>query len=323
MIGTNDVKKDKDRKALKNIRAMKPIINSNTTFIHIPPQHITKIDILNKQADNARKNLNEVYDMYFRTIKLEEMEKDPMKYLQKDGYHITEEAGEVIAEKIRQDVQGKREKKSDVTPMMIDDIPARQIRQNTQQNRVQVPKRFMGQVLGEKGDKMKTINKKNQTTTTNEKITELETTILIEGPTDKQTEATKKDITDTIEKWIHDETMRTKNTRTTCRYYKEGTCTYGDRCWYTHEQEEGDNSKRQTRAPTTDTHIINRNRSRSKHREDRYQQQGRTQSQDKQTRQDRIYYNSERSNRRVHYRDEREPTYRQRSYQQSSRTAPY
>ena len=114
MIGTNDVKKDKDRKALKNIRAMKPIINSNTTFIHIPPQHITNIDILNKQADNARKNLNEVYDMYFRTIELEEMEKDPLKYLQKDGYHITEEAGEVIAEKIKQDVQGKRKREKKV-----------------------------------------------------------------------------------------------------------------------------------------------------------------------------------------------------------------
>ena len=92
MMDTNDIIKSQDRKAVKNIRAMREEVPDNTHFIHIPPQRTTNIADFDKMADNTRKGLNEIYHKYFNTIPLPTIEENPGMYLIRDahGYHLND-----------------------------------------------------------------------------------------------------------------------------------------------------------------------------------------------------------------------------------------
>ena len=72
---------------------MRNMVPEKTYFIHIPPQ---------SEKHRERKLLNEIYDKYYKTVPVPDMEKEPWTYLQDDGYHLRGEGGIRIADQIEE-----------------------------------------------------------------------------------------------------------------------------------------------------------------------------------------------------------------------------
>ena len=229
MMGTNDIIKSKDRKAVKNIRAMREEVPDNTHFIHIPPQRTTNIANFDKMADNTRKGLNEMYDKYFNTIPLPAIEENPGMYHIRDGYHLNDDAGKYIATEIKNQltIQSRA--------IMKGNLPARVITQETcYKTTVKIPKAIMKHILGTEGTKIRAINEKNGTTTTNKEVRQDETIIEIKGSTDS-VEETKRDIQEQLKRRERDAEMKKLCGKKQCNFI--GRCRYGDLCWYSHKQQ--------------------------------------------------------------------------------------
>ena len=228
MMGTNDIIKNKDRKAVKNIRALREEIPENTHFIHIPPQRTTNIADFDKMADNTRKGLNEMYDKYFDTIPLPAIEENPTKYLVRDGYHLNDDAGKYIATEIKKHLTNQPR------AIMKNNLPARIIIQETcSTTTVKIPKGMMKHILGTEGTKIRATNEKNGTTTTNKEVRQGETIIEIKGSQDS-IEETKRDILEQLKRRERDVEMKKLCGKKQCNFI--GRCRYGDLCWYSHKQ---------------------------------------------------------------------------------------
>ena len=215
-MGTNDIIKSKDKKAVKSIRAMREEVLENTHFIHIPPQRTTNIADFDKMADNTRKGLNEMYDKYFDTIPFPAIEENTGMYLIRDGYHLNDDAGKYIATEI------KRQLTNQSRAIMKGNLPARVITQETcYKTTVKIPKAMMKHILGTEGTKIRAINEKNGTTITNKEVRQDETIIEIKGSTDS-VEETKRDIQEQLKRRERDAEMKKLCGKKQCNFIGSG-----------------------------------------------------------------------------------------------------
>ena len=272
MMGTNDIIKNRDRKAAKNIRALRKAVPKNTYFVHIPPQKASNIKDLDNMADNSRRGLNDIYDKYFETIQIPEIEANPDRYLERDGYHLNNEAGAYISSEIKKHLHKK------TTTTLRNDVPTRTIVQDTQHTTsVIIPKEMMKHIIGTNWHIIiKKINENNSTTTRNKEAGPVQTTIEITG-TKEATEETKKDIEEQLKKRERDAEMKQMYGKKQCRFMDK--CRYRDLCWYSHNPQQTEpktilkksTTERNVRyeGEKEDRHRTGHNRSRSMHRTER------------------------------------------------------
>ena len=150
-------------------------------------------------------------------------------YLIRDGYHLNDDAGKYIATEIKNQLTNQSR------AIVKGNLPARVITQETcYKTTVKIPKAMMKRILGTEGTKIRAINEKNGTTTTNKDVRQDETITEIKGSTDS-VEETKMDIQEHLKRRERDAEMKKLCGKKQCNFI--GRCRYGDLCGYSHKQQ--------------------------------------------------------------------------------------
>ena len=237
MMGTNDIRKNMNSEAIKNIPKIQKHINDSTIVSNIPP---TNIDLGNEEVNEeiieARITYNKhINNTFKRTIKTSELNKamrtDPSTILKSDGFHLTANGAKQLATAWIRAV----EEPTEIT--------------QKQQDYITIDVKYARHIIGKEGKNLKTLkDKHNITITTNndtnnnliltatgnpnniqKALTEIRTIIEIQQESDKELENKKS-----------------KYNGKQCRDYKStGYCARGRSCWFSHEQE--------NQTPTTTT----------------------------------------------------------------------
>ena len=235
MIGTNDVKHCEDGDAIANLIAMRNMEPEKTYFIHVPPQ---------SEKHRERKLLNEIYDKYYKTVPVPDMEKEPWTYLQDDGYHLRGEGGIRIADQIEETMRKLEETQN--PSVQTNDEAHGEARGEAEKHNdaIQVPKHLMSQILGAHGDRINEINNRNRTSTRNIQQGKESTTIGIYGGKKDDVQRTKHDIEEIASKLTQYEGIRNRSKNIICKVYaRSGHCNYGNGCWYSHNTQNEETPK--------------------------------------------------------------------------------
>ena len=255
MMGTNDIRKNMNSEAIKNIPKIQKHINEATIVSNIP----TNIDLGNEEVNEENiearitynKHINNTFKRTIKTIELNKaMRTDPSTILKSDGFPPHSQRSKTPRDSMDKSSRGANRKHTKAT------------RQNHHRCKIRTPYNL----VGKEGKNLKTLKDKHNITITTSNdtnnnlmltatgnpnniqkaFTEIRTTIEIQQESDKELENKKS-----------------KYNGKQCRDFKStGYCARGRSCWFSHEQENQTTTtttthrrdERNQQTPTTSTH---------------------------------------------------------------------
>jgi len=256
-IGTNDIRTGHRETAMDNMVEIAGKLDPDSTIACTIP--VTRQNSINCKV------LNTVIESSFKhVVPLDKIITPEM--LRSDGYHLNEEGGSMAAEAIFLKI-------SEMTSTLREKEPARdespKNRTKTETRSILLDEHIVKHVVGKGGKTINNITAEHNVTITlsNEEKTG-RTRITIKG--DKENiEGALTAINTKVENQTTTALAQTTHTNLPCRFYREGNCKYGDKCWRRHEPTEVN-----TQRPTTVKHnlqaTLDQERSRRPNYDSRY-----------------------------------------------------
>lgn len=243
LMGTNDLDEVSSREIISNILDIARLELPNITFITIPPQKRDKNEEINDATNLEREHINRTIKKYFNVVEVQELEEEPEKYLIKDdGYHLNQEATDIIAGKIMQHYTSNI-KNPDITVAPLDSERGneRKNRCKTIRESIIIQREVLNHVIGRnKNNQYLMCERHNASMSYVHSEDDNTSTIIIESKSKAGVEGIIEEINGISEKRERIEHLKEKKSHIVCRDYKNGNCMYEDHCWYYHPKEQLD-----------------------------------------------------------------------------------